>query len=68
MSEIMVEAFKTCPFCGGNGACVIARDIYSGDRMFSIGCADCGCMSDLYKKHEHAIEAWNTRVSEVSGE
>ena len=53
--EVVEEALKPCPFCGGEAIWVTGKKNW-------IGCKKCRTNGRLHKSHQEAIEAWNKRV------
>lgn len=59
----MSEELKLCPFCGGVAKLYQHEDI--GD--YKIICSDCATLSTWFDTKEAAIEFWNNRVINLSG-
>ena len=57
---------KTCPFCGGEGAC--NKDSDRKGFQFYAFCSSCFCMTDYQSSQETAIKIWNERIDETGSE
>ena len=53
--EVVEEALKPCPFCGGEA------EMESHNEYWAV-CNDCEGSTDMYLTKQEAIEAWNKRV------
>lgn len=70
MEQKNMSEIKCCPFCGEIP--VVESEVVPGierDReVWNLYCHKCGCLQYVQDSRVRAIEAWNKRVDNTSGE
>ena len=60
--ELLPQAIKPCPFCGGDAEIKRVSEPLSRAAFYAVLCTVCGISTAHSSSEAHAVEAWNRRA------